>query len=168
MTEKENRQDVLKKQRMEDNNESLTDPNVQMMSQGTKTTLEQLEMMVMNQNNGGIELSKLDKDQQNQIIHLMHKNEDNSFNYANKRLELNAELRKKELDVSIVNQKTIRYIAIGLLVAFFVLLVLILFFKEEYFGTFLSFVTGLLGGAGLSKWFSQMSKKTKEIKEEEE
>ena len=51
MTEKENRQDVLKKQRMEDNNESLTDPNVQMMSQGTKTTLEQLEMMVMNQNN---------------------------------------------------------------------------------------------------------------------
>lgn len=133
-----------------------------------KAVLEQLEMMVMNQSNpgSGIELSKLGVEQQNKIIDLMHKNEDNAFIYANKSLEVNSELRKSEINASIVGQKTARYVFFSLIAAIFILLILILFFKDEYFGTFLSFIMGLFGGAAIRDGFVHFGSNHKQNKED--
>ncbi len=131
----------------------------------TKMALEQLEMMIMKQSSGnnGLDVSKLSEKQTDKVIDLMHKNEDNAFSYAKEKLRVTENLNIRALDASIVDQKTMRYILVGGIGGLFVLLLLILFFKEQYFVTFLSFITGLFGGVGLREGFVRLNRKPQPI-----
>ncbi|MDR1202245.1 MAG: hypothetical protein LBL58_11570 [Tannerellaceae bacterium] len=88
----------------------------------------------------------------------MDKGEQNAFMFSMENMKSNERINTKLIDSSIVNQKTLRYVIIGLIFIAFVMLLLILFFKENYFITFLSFITGLCGGAGLRELFSKLGK----------
>ncbi|GAB6010686.1 hypothetical protein [Viscerimonas tarda] len=126
----------------------------------TKMALEQMEMMVMQQTpRGGLDMSVFTDEQKSKVLDLMHKNEENSFNYAKEKLRVTEKLNEKVLDTSIVNQKTLRYFLLGGGLALFALMVLVLFLRDQYFVPFLSFVTGMIGGVGLKSAFSQLVKK---------
>lgn len=149
--------------------ESIETPYVEELTNETKKktrmALEQLEMMIMKQSSGGngLDISKLSEKQRDKVIDLMHKNEDNAFSYAKEKLRVTENLNVRALDASIVDQKTMRYILVWGMGGFFILLLLILFFKEQYFVTFLSFITGLCGGVCLREGFVRLSKKPQPI-----
>ncbi len=149
--------------------ESIETPDVEELTNNTKKktkmALEQLEMMIMKQSSGGngLDISKLSEKQRDKVIDLMHKNEDNAFSYAKEKLRVTENLNIRALDASIVDQKTMRYILVGGIGGLFVFLLLILFFKEQYFVTFLSFITGLCGGVGLREGFVRLTKNPQPI-----
>lgn len=115
--------------------------------------MRELEMMIMekSKSSSGIDLGSLSESQKDKVIETLSKHEDNAYNVYMKRLEVGKDLKTKEINASIVNQKTNRYVYIGSLTAFFLITLLILFFKDGYLGQWLAFVTGLVGGFGLSK-----------------
>lgn len=97
-------------------------------------------------------MSKLDKEQIDKVLDTMAKNEQNAFSFHTKRLDAIKEIELRKIDASIVNQKTLKFVLIGILI--FVLpaiTLLILFFKESFFIPWLTFLTGTFGGFGLSQ-----------------
>jgi hypothetical protein len=136
--------------------ETLTE---EMNSSTARTVLEQLEMkIIQGQTKSGIDLSNFSEEQIFKLLELMSKGEENAFRFSMENLKSNERINTKLIDSSIVNQKTLRYVIVGLIFIVFVMLLLILFFKEDYFITFLSFITGLCGGAGLRELFSKSGK----------
>lgn len=121
--------------------------------------LQQIEMTMMQQRNkSSLDISALDKEQKDKLLDIMEKNENNAFEYSKKQLEVHERINVKILEASIVDQKTLRYVLWGGGASLVVVMVLILFFKENYFVPYLTFVTGLIGGMGLKSVLPQMSK----------
>jgi hypothetical protein len=124
------------------------------------TALEEIEMMIMKDGErSSFGFSQLSEKQKDKVLDLMEKNEENAFTYHREKLKTTERLKSKALDASITNQKTLRYIAFMLILGIFILLMLVLFLKEDYFIPCLSFVTGLCGGAGIREAFSRFGKK---------
>ena len=122
--------------------------------------MQQMEMMALQRSNrNNLDISTFDKDQKDKLLNLMEKNEDNAFAYSTKRLDVQAKLNLKALDASIIDQKTLHYVLIGGGIALFTIMLLILFFKDQYFIPYLTFITGLGGGMGLKGFFSKLSQK---------
>ncbi|MDR1980378.1 MAG: hypothetical protein LBQ39_02000 [Tannerellaceae bacterium] len=131
--------------------------------------LEELTMSVMRgEVRGGFDLSTLSEPQKDKVLELMQKNDENAYTYSRERLKTMENLNTKALDASIVNQKTFRYIAVGIIAVIFILLTLILFLKDEYFTTFLSFIMGVGSGLGIRDIGSKFMKMPKSVTSETE
>jgi predicted RND superfamily exporter protein len=145
-------------------------------SKKVHTMLENLEMMTLQRTSkNNLDIKVLDKEQKDKLLSIVEKNEDHAYAYSIRRLDIQEKLNTKALDASIFNQKTLRYLALGGFLVAAIILVLILFFKENYFIPYLTFITGLFGGVGLKSLFvkpsnnsSSVSENNKEEKDEDE
>ena len=98
-----------------------------------KAMLQQIEMTMMQQRNkSSLDISALDKEQKDKLLDIMEKNENNAFEYSKKQLEVHERINVKMLEASIVDQKTLRYVLWGGGASLVIVMVLILFFKENY------------------------------------
>jgi len=149
-------------------NEELENSEIgspQLPKNKVQAMFQELEIMAMQKGSrSALDLSKLDKQQLDKVLETMSENEKNAFSYHSKRLDAIKEIELRRIDASVINQKTIKIVLIVVLI--FVLpaiTLLILFFKETYFIPWLTFLTGMLGGFGLSKVSGSLFK-TQEIK----
>lgn len=138
-----------------------------------QTMFQELEIMAMQKgSNNSLDLSKLDKKQVDKVLDTMAENEKNAFVYHTKKLDAIKEIELRRIDASVINQKTLKFVLIGVtMVVLPVITILILFYKDAFFIPWLTFLTGILGGFGLSKMTSSIFKNqdTKNpIKEDEE
>jgi len=121
---------------------------------------QELEIMAMQKGGrNSLDFSKLDKEQIDKVLDTMAENEKNAFAFHSKRLDAIKEIELRKIDASVINQKTLKYVLVGILI--FVLpaiTLLILFFKDTFFIPWLTFLTGILGGFGLSKITSSIFK----------
>ena len=115
-----------------------------------KGMIQSLEMMAMQRSShDNLDISKFSDAQRDKLLDIMSKNEDNAFKYHNRRLDVTEKLNTKLIESSTVSQRTIRYIGILALSLIFIVMILILIFKDQYFSAYLSFIAGLGGGLGL-------------------
>jgi hypothetical protein len=140
-----------------DNDESgIEKPDLSIQEQPKKkiqSMFQELEIMAMQKNTrNAIDLSKLDKTQIDKVLNTMAENENNAFVFHTKRLDAIKEIELRKIDASVISQNTTKIVLIGsVLVIIPILTLAILFFKESYFIPWLTFVTGILGGFGISK-----------------
>ncbi|AEV32867.1 hypothetical protein Oweho_1888 [Owenweeksia hongkongensis DSM 17368] len=122
--------------------------------------LEQFEMFAMQQKGAknSFDTSKFTPQQTDKLLDILATNEDNAYKFHNKRLDTVEKIQLKAIESSTINQKTIRYGLVGIIIAVPIITILILFFKENYFIPWLTFMTGLAGGFGLSKVSKHISK----------
>lgn len=125
-----------------------------------QAVLQELEIMAMQKGSrSSLDISKLDKGQIDKLLESISENEKNAFEFHIKRIEAIKEIELKRIDASVINQKTFKVILIGgLLVIIPGISILIFFFKETYFIPWLTFLTGIIGGFGLSKVTSTIFK----------
>lgn len=119
-----------------------------------QTILQELEVMALKKSgagNSGLDLSNLSEEQMSSLLGLLEKNEDNAFKFHDKRLDVAREIELKKIESTTINQRTVRIALIISLVAVPVISLLILFFKDQFFIPWLTFLTGILGGLVLSK-----------------
>ncbi|PIQ22890.1 MAG: hypothetical protein COW65_00480 [Cytophagales bacterium CG18_big_fil_WC_8_21_14_2_50_42_9] len=132
--------------------ENRSDLSRQVPKSKVQTLFQELEIMAMQKGSkNALDFNKLNPEQINQVLATLKENENNAFAYHTKRLDAIKEIEIKKIDASVINQKTYRYSVIGLLIAGFVIIVLILIFKENFFIPWLTFLTGILGGFGLGR-----------------
>lgn len=86
------------------------------------------------------------------MMSLLTKNEENGYNYYCKKLEAIKEIRLKEINATTSSERTRRISLIGILTAMCLITILFIFFKEEYLNSWLTFVAGLAGVAGATKF----------------
>lgn len=114
--------------------------------------LQDLEILALQQKSSkGFDLTQLNPEQFDKFIGLLEKNEDNALKFHTKRLDTIEKIQTKRIDATTTNQKTIRIALIISLIVIPTLTVLILFYKDTFFIPWLTFLTGLAGGVGLSK-----------------
>lgn len=114
--------------------------------------LQDLEILALQQKSSkGFDLTQLNSEQFDKFIGLLEKNEDNALKFHTKRLDTIEKIQTKRIDATTTNQKTIRIALIISLIVVPALTVLILFYKDTFFIPWLTFLTGLAGGVGLSK-----------------
>lgn len=140
-----------------DNTEQNSDkPEIippQLPKNKVQSVLQELEIMAMQKGSrNSLDISKLDKGQIDKLLDTLSENEKNAFAFHTKRIDAIKEIELKRIDASVINQKTIKVVLIGgLLIVVPAITLLILFYKETYFIPWLTFLTGILGGFGLSK-----------------
>ncbi|MDI3520445.1 MAG: hypothetical protein PWR04_433 [Anaerophaga sp.] len=120
--------------------------------------LEELEYLSLQNDSRGIKLADFTPQQKNKLLEIIEKNEDNAFQFHTKRLESLEKISLSKINSSTVNQKTIRWVLLGLLLVFVVLTIVILLFKDNYFIPWLTFLTGIGGGFGLSSVLKSLFK----------
>ena len=138
-----------------------------------QSVLQELEIMAMQKGSrNSLDISKLDKGQIDKLLDTLSENEKNAFAFHAKRIDAIKEIELKRIDASVINQKTIKVVLIGgLLIVVPAITLLILFYKETYFIPWLTFLTGILGGFGLSKVTSNIFRQPESknpIKDEDE
>ena len=127
---------------------------------GMTSMLSQAEMMMMMQrtNNDSMDLSPFNSEQKDKLLSLAEKGQDQGHELAKLQLSANLEIAKKTIDAANINQRTLKYVLLGGMIALFVITLIVLFFEKEFFIPILSFITGLCGGAGvkslLDKFYS--------------
>ena len=152
----------------ENSNNSLKQQNEHTVDQTEKeeasSILEHFQMLSMKKQVGGegLNLSVFDKEQKDMLLKLMDKNEDHAFQFSQQKIRSSENIALKEIDASIVGQKTMRIVSILVIVGIILLALLILFLKEEYFVSFLTFVAGLFGGTGITSLYNNRNKAGKE------
>lgn len=161
---------------LEPNSEQGTDKSEtvppQLPKKKVESVLQELEIMAMQKGSrNSLDISKLDKQQIDKLLDTLSENEKNAFAFHTKRIDAIKEIELKKIDASVINQKTLKIILIGgLLVIAPLITLLILFYKEAYFIPLLTFLTGILGGFGLSKVASNVFRQPERknpIKEED-
>ncbi len=119
----------------------------------TKTLFQELEIMALQQQTAktSIDFSKLNEKQVDKLLDIMSVSENNAFSFHNKRLDNTKDIEIKKIEASVINQKTLRIIAIAGIIAIPLITLCILFFKENYFVHWVVLLGGLGGGAGIAK-----------------
>jgi len=138
-----------------------------------QSIFEELEIMAMQKGNrSSFDFSSLDKEQKDKVLDTMVENEKNTIRYHTERLAAIKEIELKKIDASVITQRTLRSLLIGFgLVVVPIITLLILFFKDNYFIPWLTFLTGILGGFGLStvtNTFLTSKKQKNPIREDED
>lgn len=100
---------------------------------------------------GSVDISKLDKDQMDAVLGILAENERNAHTLNMKKLDVTTQIELRRIDASVMNQKTLRISLVVALIALPIITILVLFFKEKFFIPWLTFLTGMAGGFGLSK-----------------
>jgi hypothetical protein len=157
----------------QDNLEEAEIAQPQLPKNKVQAMFQELEIMAMQKGSrNSLDLSKLDKNQIDKVLDTMAENEKNAFAFHSKRLDAIKEIELRKIDASVINQKTLKFVLIGVLIFILPLItLLILFFKETFFIPWLTFLTGIVGGFGLSKITSSLFKtqdSKNPIKEDEE
>lgn len=115
-----------------------------------------LEMLIHQKGkNNSLEFKDLSDAQKSEMIVLMNKTEDNAFKFHTKKLDTFEKIETLKIKSTTSGHKTYRIIFICALFAALVVTLIILIWKDTFFQTWMAFLTGLMGGAGLST----MSKK---------
>lgn len=124
--------------------------------------LQELEVMSLHKgSSGNIDLTVFDKEQKDKLLDLMGKNEDNAIKYHTERISAVKEIELARIAGSNTNNKTLRYLLIAGLILVVTLTILILFFKDEYFIPWLTFLTGFVGGVGVPRLFASLRQSNK-------
>lgn len=134
-----------------DNTSSNIDPRIISRSTGMENVFEELTMMAMRKKDSGLDISNLNSNQVDKLLDTMAKNEENMFAYHTKKLDIQKEVKFKEIGASIVGEHTNRYVYLCVLLLIGLLTILIMLLQEKYFMPWLTFLTGLAGGFGISK-----------------
>lgn len=115
--------------------------------------IQELEIMAMLKGGqSSIDFNKLDSSQIDKVLETMADNEKNAFAFHTKRIDAMKEIELRKIDASVIHQKTLKIVLIGVIVVILPVITLsILFLKENFFIPWLTFLTGILGGFGLSK-----------------
>lgn len=118
-----------------------------------KGVLEELEMFALQRGSqSSFDISTFNEAQKNKLLDIFSINEKNAFDYHTKRIDAIKEIEVKKIDASIiVNQKSLRILIVAVVITIPIITLLILFFKESFFIPWLTFLTGLIGGVGISK-----------------
>lgn len=121
-----------------------------------KGVLEEFEMYALQHGNQNLlDIAKFSDAQKDKLLEILSVNEKNAFEYHSKRIEAIRDIEVKKIDASIVNQKTLRILIVSAVVLLPLITLIILFFKESYFIPWLTFLTGLMGGVGISRMISR-------------
>lgn len=142
----------------ERNDLSSINPDISSKPTGMENIFEELTMMAMRKKDSGLDISNLNTNQVDKLLDTMAKNEENMFAYHTKKLDTQKEIKIKEIGASIVGEHTNRYVYLGALLLVALLTILIMLLQEKYFMPWLTFLTGLAGGFGISKIPSKKSK----------
>jgi len=135
-----------------ENKEEVTNFNPDSPKSKVQGVLEELELFALQKGQqNSIDVNKFNDSQKDKLLDILEKNEDNAFKYHEKRLDALKEIEIKRIEASIVNQKTLKLLIIGIIIAIPAITLLILFYKESFFIPWLTFLTGLAGGVGISK-----------------
>ncbi len=163
-------------EKTESNGEKSENSNIiqpELPKSKVEAMFQELEIMAMQKgNSNSLDFTKLDKEQIDKVLDTMAENEKNAFAFHTKRIDAIKEIELRKINASVINQKTFKFVLIGVLI--FVLpaiTLLILFYKETFFIPWLTFLTGIFGGFGLSKITSGLFKSPEirnPIKEDEE
>lgn len=147
----ENKPSKISKENQQPDKQQDSQPNNQQV-QETVDLMESLQIMAQQQLYSGLDLQQLDKEQVDQLLRNMAQHDQQYYDLQAKRLDITQRLELERIRSKVLHKRTLRYLFIG--VSLFVLPVvtlLILFYKEVYFIPWLTFLTGILGGVGLSK-----------------
>ena len=98
-----------------------------------------------------IDFSKLNEKQVDRLFDMAVASENNIFAFQNKRLDNIKEVELKKIEASVINQKTLRIIAIAGIIGIPAITLCILFFKENYFVYWAILLGGLGGGGAIVK-----------------
>lgn len=141
------------------NEESQEDHSLSPKSQ-MHAMFQELEVMAMQRGaRNSLDISKLDKEQIDRVLETMAENEKNAFAFHTKRIDAIKEIELRRIEASVINQRTSKIVLIGISIVVLPLItLLILFFKESFFIPWLTFLTGIFGGFGLSKVTSNIFK----------
>ncbi len=121
--------------------------------------LQEVEILAFQQGSkSDFNLSNFSDEQIEKLLDILSKNEENAFQFHSKRLEVAKEIELKRIQAANTSQFTYRYAIVGGLIGIPALTVLILLFKDAYFIPWLTFLTGLAGGMGLSKVSKDLTK----------
>lgn len=124
-------------------------------NQIVQETLEEFLMFEKSHNDFSDFLSKLDKDQVDQVLKAASDSDKRHFDYAMAKLKADQELEKDRISGQQLDKITRRN-ALMLIIGFIVVTTLvILLFKDTYFDKWLTFVIGLLGGSGMTALFNK-------------
>jgi hypothetical protein len=113
--------------------------------------LQDLEILSLQKGSKGVDLSDFSENQKDKLLDIIAKNEDNAFKFHTKRLETFEKIAVSKINSTTINQKTLRIILLIIAFIFLIITILILFFKENFFIPWLTFLTGIGSGIGLSK-----------------
>ena len=157
------------------NNEDRVEKPDLIQQQAPKNKVQSIfhELEIMAMQKGGrnsLDLNRLSGEQIDKVLDTMAENEKNAFAYHSKKLDAIKEIELRKIDSSVINQRTIKYLLVGLMLGALTITILILFFKEKYFISWLTFLTGILGGFGLSRLLVNSNQKETQnpIKDEED
>lgn len=133
--------------------------------------MQQLELLAWQKNkSSGLNFDNLTEKQTDKLIDLAVQNENNGYNYHTKKLDRDTEVRLKIIEATSSGQRTLRIFFITGVGIVALITILILFYKDQYFSSWISFMMGIGGGLGLSKVPQALVKppnsKTPNIKEE--
>lgn len=122
-------------------------------SKKMQSVLQELKIMATQKSSrGGFDISKFDKEQVDKLLDTVSENEKNAFQFHIKRIDAIKEIELERIKTSSINKRTVKFVAIGgIIFVLPIITMLILFFKETFFIPWLTFLTGILGGFGVSK-----------------
>ena len=118
-----------------------------------QTVFQELQFMAMQKGTPNqFDLNKLDKEQLDRVLNTMAENEKNAYLFHTKKIDAIKEIELRKIDASVINQNTIKVVLTGvLLIVLPIITLVILLYKETFFIPWLTFLTGMLGGLGISK-----------------
>ena len=114
--------------------------------------MSSLQVLAQQKLYGSLDLQQLDKDQLDQLLQNMAQYDQQHFDLQAKRIDAVQKLELERIRSTVLHKRTLRYMSIGAcLIVLPLVTLLILFYREQYFIPWLTFLTGILGGVGLSK-----------------
>ncbi len=153
--EQTNNDEIEKPQSPEDGEKEI--PAMEVLSSNNsrkmQSVLQELQIMATQKSSrGGFDISKFDKEQVDKLLDTVSENEKNAFQFHTKRLDAIKEIELERIKASSINKRTVKFVAIGAIIFVLpIITILILFFKDAFFIPWLTFLTGILGGFGISK-----------------
>lgn len=134
-----------------------------------ESLFEKFEMMALRQGAGNVDLHSFSEEQKDKLLTIVEQNEGHAFEYFKEQLKTKKELGLAKINAGNFTFKTNRIVLVILILALFIVTVLILLHKEDFFFQWLTFLTGLIGGSvggyGIGR-ASREGKKKAEAKED--
>lgn len=121
---------------------------------------EQVEMMALHKGDGGINFSTLNSEQKDKVLDVMKLNESHAFEYHKQKLQNDKEIKLAKINASIFTHKTSRYAGVLIIIVLAIITTAVLIYKDTFFITWITFLSGLIGGSLGGYGFGKISKST--------
>jgi len=147
--------------------EELNDSIADMEEFSPGRAIREIGYMAMRKmSKGGEMFDSLDKEQKDKLIEGMVESEKNQYNYHLKKLDNDKEVQLRQITANTAGGRNTTFLITAVLVVALVISVIILLMKDTFFSQWLSFITGIAGGFGLSKIGPKTAKTNSESKDE--